>query len=165
MREELISNLKAIAGFKLKEKTMKKRIILTIIFVLVAFTATSGPQVGLEYSLSGGIILNPDFTLYQDNQTLLEATLGNSTYTSAMLRLYVSTFFVQTKAECIWYLIHTNMQKAMFEVSIGQAPYDFLEFELGWKYRDSYTLSAPSEFHLAEHSIYFCLSGNIGNTP
>ena len=141
-----------------------RKIILIILFLVVSTSIFADDGLfGFEYEVMFGPVFNDLFQLYEDEELKVEANLGTSSYLDIMTRFYIWNFFIGGELEWRVYNRFIDPFKQMYGASIGFVPIDWIVLEFGYRFRDSYTLSAPSHFFVSDHNIYFSISGKVGN--
>lgn len=143
---------------------MKRIIIFLIIALVLTASVFSEDFFGFQYEFAFGLTKNDLFNLYDTYGQIQEwAVLGNNGFMDLDMRFFVWRFFLGLQTEWLFYSVYTNVHKQMWGASVGWVPIDFLTAEIGWKYKDSYTLAAPYQYHVNNHNFYIKLSGKVGN--
>lgn len=145
---------------------MKKTIIiLSLLFLVGTFIANTEDIFGFQLKDEVGTIQNNLFHLYEEGDLVEQMNLGRNIYNRLMVRFIIWKFYLGGELDINLYAPLTNYNYyASLGGFLGMYPWDWLNLELGARWKDRDSIAVPYDYHAEHVETYLQLGLNLGKT-
>ena len=143
---------------------MKILVLLTVIVATCVGTVSADSSFGFSCSAEIGTIQENLFKLYQNEELVESANLGENLYADLRATFYWWKLSLGGHYKINYYDFYSKTQNMSVGALLEFYPVDIISIGFGWDFNDKDGLSLPYQYALENNRTYMKISFKLGGT-